>query len=288
MAQKLETDQQKSLDQILSKVSEIAVLPQVLHQLMEITDSENGTTQDIEKAVSIDPGFSAKLLAMANSAHFALPRKISSIREASMMLGFKQIRAIALSAGVFDLFVGKNDKESVRRRDWWRFSVDSAGMSKWVAEQSGVNPHESYTCGLLHYVGKTLIDQADPSAYDKVMHVVEKGAPERLAEKIIFAVDHIDVAQEMARRWRFPESLVTGLNYLDTPAVTGESSPLAAAVSIGHSLVKIGRHGRREEGTGPELAQWALDLVRIDPLTAEHWVQTAENQFVAKQNLIAS
>ncbi len=86
----------------------------------------------------------------------------------------------------------------------------------------------------------------------------------------------------------FPESLVTGLNYLDTPAVTGESSPLAAAVSIGHSLVKIGRHGRREEGTGPELAQWALDLVRIDPLTAEHWVQTAENQFVAKQNLIAS
>lgn len=283
MAQKLETDKQKSLDEILSRVSEIAVLPQVLHQLMEITDSQDGSPADIEKAVSIDPGFSAKLLAMANSAQFALPRKISSIREACMMLGFKQIRSIAVSAGVFDLFVGKNDRESVRRRDWWRFSVDSASMAKWVASQVGQPADEAYTCGLLHYVGKTLIDQSDPTAYDKVMHVVERGAPERLAEKIIFAVDHVDVAQEMGRRWRFPDHLIEGLNYLDDPNETGVVSRLGAVVNIADALVKIGRYGKPENTDKPVFASWACLLLGVDPLTAASWVEHAHQQFLAQQ-----
>lgn len=287
MGQKLETDKQKSLEEILSRVREIAVLPQVIHQLMEITDSQDGSPADIERAVSIDPGFSAKLLAMANSAQFALPRKIVSIREACMMLGFKQIRTIALSAGVFDLFIGKNDKESVRRRDWWKFSVDSAEMAKWVASQCGIVPQEAYTCALLHYVGKTVIDQSDPTAYDKVMHVTEKGAPERLAEKIIFAVDHIDVAQEMANRWRFPDQLLDGLNYMDSPEVTGKSSKLSAVTHVAHMLVKVARHGRPEDASKAILAGWALDLLGVDPLTAESWIQTAENQFIASHQIAA-
>ena len=287
MPQKLETDKQSSLDEILSRVSEIAVLPQVIHQLMEITDSQDGSPADIEKAVGIDPGFTAKLLAMANSAQFALPRKVTSLREACMMLGFKQIRTVALSAGVFDLFIGKNDKESMRRRDWWKFSVDTAEMARWVASQCGMVPQEAYTVGLLHYVGKTLIDQSDPTAYDKVMHVTEKGAPERLAEKIIFAVDHIDVAQEMANRWRFPETLLDGLNYLDAPDVTGTSSKLAAVTHIAHMLVKIARHGRPSDPAKNVFSDWALNLVGVDPLTAEAWIQSAENQFNTSQEIAA-
>lgn len=287
MSQKLETDKQKSLNEILSRVSEIAVLPQVIHQLMEITDSQDGSPADIEKAVSIDPGFSAKLLTMANSAQFALPRKIVSIREACMMLGFKQIRTVALSAGVFDLFIGKNDKESIRRRDWWKFSVDTAEMAKWVASQIGVVPQEAYTVGLLHYLGKTLIDQSDPTAYDKVMHVTVRGAPERLAEKIIFAVDHIDVAQEMANRWRFPDLLVNGLNYLDPPEVTGTESKLAAVTHVAHQLVTVARRGRDLESSKPVLLPWALSVLGVDPLTAESWIHSAQNQFMDSQQVVA-
>lgn len=275
MGHKLETDKKASLEEILSKVQEIAVLPQVVHQLMEITESTDGSPADIERAVGIDPGFTAKLLTIANSAQFALPRKVVSLREACMMLGFKQIRAVALSAGVFDLFVGKNDKESIRRRDWWRISVDVAALAKQVASQCGVVPSEAYTAGLLHYVGKTLIDQSDPTAYDKVMHVVEKGAPERLAERIVFAVDHVDVAQEMSTRWRFADELIAGLNYLDAPEITGHGSKLSATTHIANALVRVSRSGRPEDETQPIIAEWALDLLNVDPRTAESWILSA-------------
>ncbi|MBL8060455.1 MAG: HDOD domain-containing protein [Chthonomonas sp.] len=276
----METDKQNSLEEILSKVREIAVLPQVVHQLMEITESTDGSPADIEKAVGIDPGFTAKLLTIANSAQFALPRKVVSLREACMLLGFKQIRTVALSAGVFDLFVGKTDKESVRRRDWWKFSIDTAALAKQIAAECGVVPHEAYTAGLLHFVGKTLIDQSDPTAYDKVMHVVEKGAPERLAERIVFAVDHIDVAQEMFRRWRFAEELIAGLNYLDSPEITGIESKLAAVIHIADALVRVSRSGRPDEAARPVIADWALELLNVDPRTAEAWVQSAEFEHV--------
>ncbi|MBN8689724.1 MAG: HDOD domain-containing protein [Armatimonadetes bacterium] len=283
MAQKLETDKAKSLREIFAKISEVAVLPQVVHKVIEISDSEDGSPADIEKAVEIDPGFCTKLIAMANSAQYSLPRRITSIREASMMLGFKQIRELALNAGVFDFFVGKNDKESLRRRDWWRLSVDVASMSKWIASQVGINPYEAYTCGLLHIFGKTLIDQSDPTGYDKVMYVVQKGAPERLAERTIFAVDHVDVAQEMARSWRFPEALVEGINYLDDPREREVEAPLAAVVNIGFTLVNVGRFGRPEDGQMP-LASWALEILRVDSMTAETWVEHAHQQFLKGAN----
>lgn len=280
MAQKLETDKLKSLAHILDKASEIAVLPQVLHQLLEITDSVDGSPSDIEKAVAIDPGFSAKLIAMANSAQFSLPKKVTSIREACMLLGFRQIREVALSAGVFDLFIGKNDKESIRRRDWWKLSVDTAMMARWVAGKTGQPVAESYTCGLLHLIGKTVIDQSDPEAYDKVMHVAERGAPEQLAERIIFAADHIDVAQEMARRWRFPELLVQGLDYLNPPSETYQPTALGAVVHVADSLVRVGRHGRPDDPSRPVFAEWATQLLNIDPVTADEWIQSAHAQFL--------
>lgn len=237
MSQQVKIDRTESLEKICASISNIKVLPQVVYQIMESTEAAGSSAIDLENKIKVDPGFTALLLSQANSSYYALPKRVSSIREAVMLLGFKEIRTVAMKASVFEFFVGKSDKESVRRRNWWKLSVDTAEICNLIGQNvKGVNPNEAYTAGLLHYLGKTFIDQHDPTAFDKVMYVVERGAPERLAERILFAVDHVDVAQEMARRWSFSEEMVGALNYDDEPSSEAPATKIRAMVGLSHQL----------------------------------------------------
>src|SRR5438046_9985884 len=101
----LPNDQKSAIVQaILSRVSEIAALPQVVYKIIELTGTTMTAVQEIDNAISIDPGFSSKVLMLANSAYYALPRKLTSIREAATFLGFKTIRQLAMTLGTLDMF----------------------------------------------------------------------------------------------------------------------------------------------------------------------------------------
>src|SRR5687768_7393250 len=162
-------DDAAGLERILTRVNEMPVLPHVVFKVMEISGSSESPGHELEKAIVVDPGFSSKLLSLANSAYYGLPRKVTSVREAITFLGFKSIRQLAMTVGVFDMFIGKNDRDSLRRRRWWRHSVDTAVCCKWLAAETRKMPQdEAYTSGLLHYIGKTLLDRFGDGPYEKV------------------------------------------------------------------------------------------------------------------------
>lgn len=244
---------------VLDRVKELAVLPQVIHKIVDLTGSESSSATTMESAIVVDPGFSAKLLTCANSAFYGLPRKVTSIREAVMFLGFKAVRQLAMTVGVFDLFVGKNDAESLRRRSWWRTSLDAAVCARWISETTrSCRPEEAYTCGLLHYIGKTLLDRFDSSLYATVVEAVESGLDDLNAETAVYGCNHVEVAMAAARGWGFPDTLVEGLAYCDSSP--SPAAGLRCSVAIGHGLSLIAQ-GQSERA----LPEWALGGVQIAP-----------------------
>jgi EAL and modified HD-GYP domain-containing signal transduction protein len=62
-----------------------------LRRLSELTAGDV-SFEDLERIISSDVGLSLKLLRYVNSAFFALPRTISSVREALSMLGVRTVR----------------------------------------------------------------------------------------------------------------------------------------------------------------------------------------------------
>ena len=111
------------LNALMARMRDLAVLPHVVYKVLEISGNSDSSTAEVERTIVVDPGFSSKLLTVANSAYYALPRKVTSIREAILFLGFKSIRQIAMTVGVYDMFIGKTDAESMRRRTWWWASI---------------------------------------------------------------------------------------------------------------------------------------------------------------------
>ncbi len=250
----------------MSRTQDIAVLPQVVYKIMEMTSSIDSSAALLEKAIVIDPGFSAKILTQANSAYYALPRKVTSIREAVAFLGFRAVRQLAMAVGVFDIFVGKTDRESLRRRAWWRHSLDTAVCCRFISDKMNLRiSDEAYTVGLLHYIGKTLMDRSNPSEFEKVMMLTEKGASDVQAERAVFGCDHIEIGMAATSRWGFPEVLVQGMDYINRPPDGSEFMRVAALVGLGDRIARVAVEGKSETlfDAGSDRA-WTLEVLAID------------------------
>ena len=252
-------NEEPSFDRLLARINEMPVLPHVVFKVMEISGGSESPDAELERVIVVDPGFSSRLITLANSAYYALPRKVTSVREAIGFLGFKAIRQLAMTVGVFDMFIGKNDKDSLRRRRWWRQSVDTAVCCRFLADRTKLLcVDDAYTCGLLHFIGKTLLDRFGEDSYEKVELLQEHEVDCRRAEQAVLGCNHIKLAVGAAEKWGFPEELVAGLEYLDQPHPSNPLAMYPACVAIGHRIAEIALHGV-DERTNQQLPVWALE-----------------------------
>ncbi|SRR5581483_3234038 len=262
-------EQNLAVLKILNNVSDVAAMPQVVYKIIELTGTTATAAQEIERAISIDPGFSSKVLMLANSAFYALPRKVISIREAATFIGFKAIRRLAMTVGCFDMFVGKSDSGSLRRRAWWRHSVDSAHCARAIAPlASTTDPDDAYACALLHDVGKSFMDRFGQLSYAEVEFRIQQGIEPLEAERQVYGCTHADVAAAAAARWRFPELLIEAVGNHHGPAVGEykESVAITALASdIAHAVVEA-RKSDPDVFDGIPIRpclQWAVDVLNL-------------------------
>lgn len=260
------TDPSEILAKILAKTKDLAALPQVVFKITEMAGSTDNSASALEKVIIVDPGFSAKVLSRANSAHYALPKKVTSIKEAVTYIGMKAVRELAMNVGVFDMFIGKTDKDSLRKRAWWRQSVDTAVVASMLGDSCGMDTGECYSAGLLHCIGKTTLDRYDTSSYEKVVLLTERGVADWQAEMAVFGVDHSMVATAVAHKWGFPEALSSSLDYLRPPGSDCLSPKTRAAVAIGHKISKLVVAGAsRDDVEAHHLPEWAMEILEILP-----------------------
>lgn len=277
-----QSESNHALVQIMSKVDDLAVLPHVVFKVLEVTGDCDSPAHEMEKAITIDPGFSTKILTLANSSYFGLPKRVTSIKEALMFLGYKSVRNLAMTVGAFDMFVGKNDEESLRRRTWWRHSVDSAVCAKWLSKLvPKLSADEAYTCGLLHYLGRTLLDRFGDGNYTECSHVIESGVPVCQAEERIFGCHHVEVAEGAARKWGFPESLTQGIRYVDPPLPEEEFKMERAATALASAIARCAKQGVSQEHL--DAAMWAFPFLQLPSEQAEVIVDEGIAEITAAQ-----
>jgi HD-like signal output (HDOD) protein len=274
------------LAELLQKIDNLAVLPHVVFKVLQISASEDAPPMELERAIIIDPAFSSKVLTLANSAFFGLPRKVTSIREAILFLGFRSVRNLAMTVGAYDMFVGKNDKESLRRRAWWKQSIDTAVACKWIAFYTKkTNPDDAYTSGLLHLIGKTILDRFGAGDFERVTMMTQHGIPELIAEEKAYGCNHISVALAAAKHWGFPESLMAGLDYLRQPEEADENTIPCCITALGSAVAKMAHPSKSLEKSevGEELPEWALAQLGIQETQKDAVIEQALGAIGAAQ-----
>jgi putative nucleotidyltransferase with HDIG domain len=205
---------------------DLPAMPAVIMEVIRATDREGVTTHDIEVLLSQDPALATKVLKVVNSAYFGLPRQITNISHAVAILGFQQVRNLAMSLGVLNALGSSNPRIQEVQTLFWQHSFASGTCAELIARRKGLARHDienAYSGGLLHDIGRLFLMTLFNLPYQQVMkESLNRHLPLRLVEQKVLGASHAELGAELAERWNFPPELIAMIKAHDGDFSPGE------------------------------------------------------------------
>ncbi|NPV88230.1 HDOD domain-containing protein [Coprothermobacteraceae bacterium] len=233
-----------SIEELVSRVDRILPVPSAAMQVVRLLDLADSSVKDVANALSQDQGLTANVLKLANSAYYGMPRRISLPMEAIALLGFKTIRSIVWASVMEVLYSRPLVGYKLESGALWQHSLAAAAIAKYLGIKFRLRDPESlYVAGLLHDVGKLILNLYLPVEFGRLMALVEQGETFAEAEKEVLGYDHAEVGGAVCEKWQLPDVITQGVRYHHSPKeATNESAHIvhlanAIALTLGQGTL---------------------------------------------------
>lgn len=195
------------------KEIDLPILPLVVLKLLHITSDENASLDDLAMLVETEPTILTKMLRIVNSAAFGLTQRVSNVRQAIQHVGFRAIRTLALEVTLFEQLVVPTRLYHFDRIHFWQHCLSVACMSKAIAQEIGhPDPDEVYVAGLLHDIGKIILDVYGRIPYSEFLgHLPPTNGLLVDEENQIIGLSHDALGAYFCAEWGLPESFVLAI-----------------------------------------------------------------------------
>jgi HD-like signal output (HDOD) protein/ActR/RegA family two-component response regulator len=205
---------------LAGKMRALPSFPMIYLDIIKEIESPNSSIQGIAEIVAKDPGITAKILQVVNSAAIGLPEKVNDPVEAVQQLGMTTVRSLALSAQVFSSFKpGRLKKFSADAL--WSHLMRCGDLARTIMRHEGVKFAESedaYTAGMLHDIGKLMLADSLPDDFDRALKLAEnEKIPLHQAELEIFSATHTGLAAYLFGLWGLPASIIEAVAFHHAP-----------------------------------------------------------------------
>lgn len=279
-----------TLDDVVRQVDDLPTLPAVITEVMRLTEDPNATAQDINRVVSQDQALTAKVLKLANSAYYGFPRRIATVTDATVLLGFQTLRSIVMAAAVSDLLSREIQGYSLAPGELWRHSQATAMASRLLARQSKYAAGDvAYTAGLLHDIGKVILNHYLEAAYQPVVdEVMNNGASFYDAESRILGFNHAEVGAKVAAKWNLPTHLVEAIANHHTPGKANVDPKLTAIVHLADSLTMMMGIGLGIDGLLYPMEEDAIKLLGLSSEVLEDTISRLTDVMVDANTFLGS
>jgi putative nucleotidyltransferase with HDIG domain len=206
----MEKVQDTVIDRVVKEIEHLPTLPQVVTKVLAMTDSDKFNALDLSR--EMDQSLSAKVLKVANSAYYGTRavRQVNNIHHAIVIIGFDAVKEIILTTSLFHTFRDSQEVKSLQ--PLWQHSLECALVAKrmaWVYRYEAMD--EAYLVGLIHDIGKLVIQQYFPEQFRLIKGKTYTGIEDLEAEKEILGMSHASIAGRMAEHWNFPEAIVESI-----------------------------------------------------------------------------
>lgn len=206
--------QEEIIERIILKTVDIPSLPPIAMKVMSLISDDYASLKTLEEIISRDQGFATRLLRIANSPYYGRDRKIEDIPQAILLIGFETLRSLVIATSLKDL----HRSFGVFEQRLWEHSLGVALCSSLLAMVTHMaTSDEALVCGLIHDVGKTVINNAMPEMYIQIYEKMYKeNRPIIEIEDEILGFNHTVIGNLIAKKWRLPEKLEMVITYHHT------------------------------------------------------------------------
>ncbi|MHC4606279.1 MAG: HDOD domain-containing protein [Planctomycetota bacterium] len=256
----------------LKDVVDLATLPMVASMALTVAEDPSSSAQDLQRVIEADPPLAAKVLRLANSSFFRRGEEVTDLQMAVVHLGFAAVRNLILGVSVVNsldtFFAGARYD---RQEFWLHCAAVGAAAKRIVEKRGGMHGPTAFVVGLLHDVGKLVMDRYLPEDFLEALKLAEEeGIPLAAAERQVLGVDHAAIGGELLELWGLPEQLTAPVRWHHIPSrCPQEYRPYAMVAQVADLVCAehgIGRGGgmRTDE---PEPASLAFVDVSEEDLS---------------------
>ncbi len=230
-----------SIDDILHTIDELKPIPQTALKIFRMFQSAHTHITDITDELSKDQVLSGQTLKLCNSALFTGMVKIETLKDAVLLLGEEMLIKSVITAAV-DTYYNQSGTSgySLCRGGLFFHAVGVASTAAKLAEKSGkANPKLAYTAGLLHDIGKVILDQYVADSSPLFFRKLSQGKENFInTEKKLLGITHSEAGTLLAKKWKFSDSLCEVIQLHHTPEKAKKNKDIAYIIYLSDLLIE--------------------------------------------------
>ena len=196
-----------ALSEIGRTIEGLRPIPQIALGIAGMISDERTDFSSIAAEIRKDQVLTAEVLKLCNSSYLGVPRKIETIDEAIAILGSTTLLQLVITAQAEKLLASSEHGYSLMRGGLFYHALAIARLSERLARVTGtIRPDLAYTAGLLHDIGKVVLDQYMARVQPLFYRILQAhGEDSSVLEQKIFGIDHNLAGLHLAESWKLPE-----------------------------------------------------------------------------------
>jgi putative nucleotidyltransferase with HDIG domain len=246
-------------NEIINQVKELPVVSETARKLTRQLNQPEMHRDDLVETVRCDSVLTAKLLRACNSVAFGAHQRVVSVDQALLILGDNAVFRMVCAIG-FGSALGSTVSYDEEGNDLWNHSLSVGIGSEYLAEVEGYGnflPSAAFTAGLLHDIGKTVIQRMISTAVRASLRekIFEESLQPIVAEKAVLGADHCEVGACLLSRWGLPDSVIE--------AVANHHAPLTKPIPQLSAVVYLADRAALHSASTPEDEKLLVEANKI-------------------------
>jgi putative nucleotidyltransferase with HDIG domain len=254
---------------------------------MEMLNNPMSSASELGEIIGEDPGLTARLLRIVNSAFYGFPSRIETISRAITIIGTLELTDLILGSSAIQVF-SRIPNTLIDMERFWEHSLYAGVVARILSRHMRApNTERCFVIGLLHDIGALVLYRQHPEEARKALELaIERSLPLHLAEREVMGFHHGEVGAELMRAWNLPDSFIEVAMFHHQPSAA-ETFRLETA-TIHLADVITGMAHSTASGTGQiaplEAGAWQLTGLSVDVM--EPVIAEADAQFEEARNAI--
>jgi eukaryotic-like serine/threonine-protein kinase len=233
-------DKQATLQFLLRRMrhkSDFPALSSMIGAINRSAASDSERISELSGAILKDFALTNKLLKLVNTAHYGrFSGTISTISRAVVILGFENVRQVAVTLMLFEHL--QNKSQAADLRDEMLASYFTALLGRELVSKAGIrDAEEAFICSMFHSLGKLLTAYYFHEEFQEIARLQRaQELDEARASAQVLGLSFEELGAGVGKAWHFPERLVYSMRHVTDekvkrPATREERLRLVAGLS---------------------------------------------------------
>ena len=272
----------------LEKIEDLPVMAPVFSEVERLSRDPGATTQDYSSVIELDVAITAQLLRLSNSSAFGFAREITSVSDAINLVGLRTVVNVVRTLSVIGSF-RKHKQPLFEVTEFWRHAIACGVAARTLAARDeikkGMPPGEMdpFMSGMVHDIGKMVFGYYFTDLFRMVLDIIHKdGRTMFQVETDLLGINHAEVGEALAHRWKLPDPLPAIIGGHHDPPVDGH--PLTALTHVSDAVARSMGFTYKERQPQLAVRDSALSILGLDRATLSKIVSDLDEEIRSQIN----